>query len=311
MEIYSSSSLKQKTKGAQLRAGLPIFVRNKLVCPPARGTGLNRWLFGMAKQLHECRKPDEITLIIKEAVQPNQIRFGEIERAVLRSGRHFYGSVDPYFQDLVKWPEINLDHRAAVIRRPVNLNLLVNYSQEDCTSLDTESVVDRLFPDDPLLCCGWEVNSFTTENREEWRGQMSELQFIVPNPMSAKTGLTKNHKESPKCLDNTGPRKYLVIEQDIGTKDEQTTVLYHLGTVWPLVMIVDSGGISVQGWFSCEYIKEDVQREFMDYAVSLGAVSDTWIRCHFARMPGGRGSSEDAAVQKILRFSPQPLEGSI
>jgi hypothetical protein len=43
-------------------------------------------------------------------------------------------------------------------------------------------------------------------------------------------------------------------------------------------------------------------------AVRLLAIY-SWI--DQAGTPGGRGSNEDAAVQKILFFRPQPLEGSI
>ncbi len=60
----------------------------------------------------------------------------------------------------------------------------------------TEEIVDKLFPDNPLLCCGKSSQEFDTRPRESWRGELSALQFVVPSPMSAVTGTTKDGKES-------------------------------------------------------------------------------------------------------------------
>jgi len=42
--------------------------------------------------------------------------------------------------------------------------------------------------------------------QDEWRGKLSGLQFIVPNPMTTELGRRKSDgKLSPRTLDNTGP----------------------------------------------------------------------------------------------------------
>ena len=55
----------------------------------------------------------------------------------------------------------------------------------------TEEIIDRLFPGNPLLCCGKSNDVFDTMPREDWLGKMSDLALIVPSPMSAVTGLTQ------------------------------------------------------------------------------------------------------------------------
>jgi hypothetical protein len=129
-------------------------------------------------------------------------------------------------------------------------------------------------------------------------------------------------------LDNTGPRRFIVVECD-GTKweelpererskhgteaqyraakkDEQASVLLHLARFAPLTLIVDSGGKSLHGWYFCEGQSETLLRKFMRLAVSLGADPATWSRCHFVRMPDGR--RDNGTRQAIKFFNPETLK---
>src|SRR5262245_17952073 len=81
----------------------------------------------------------------------------------------------------------------------------------------TEEIIDRLFPGNPLLCCGKSQSEFDTAPREHWRGELVRLQFIVPSPMSAVSGFTKDGRESKHTLSNTGLRRFLICEFDRGT----------------------------------------------------------------------------------------------
>ena len=106
----------------------------------------------------------------------------------------------------------------------------------------TEAIVDKLFPGNPLLCCGASSPDFDTRPRDDWRGELSELALIVPSPMSAVTGLTKDGKESKHTLANTGPRRFVICEFDTGTVDDHAAILIHLAGFAPLVCAVHSGG---------------------------------------------------------------------
>jgi hypothetical protein len=169
-----------------------------------------------------------------------------------------------------------------------------------------EETIDALFPGNPLLCVGKSATEFATRPREVWRGRLAELSLIVPNPMKSKTGLTQDGRRSEHCMDNTGPRRFLVIEQDRSSENEQAALLHHLAGIAPMVAVVHSGGKSLHGWFYCDGRPEEELRRFMAYAVHLGADRATWPRCHFVRLPGGRRSNGNH--QEILYFAPGVLQ---
>jgi hypothetical protein len=151
----------------------------------------------------------------------------------------------------------------------------------------TEEIIDRLFPGNPLLCCGKSNREFDTRPRESWRGELAQLQLIVPSPMTEPKGLTKDGKESAHTLTNTGPRRFLICEFDTGTPDEHAAILLHLAEFRPMVCAVHSGGKSLHGWFHVDGQPEGKVEEFFHYAVSLGADRATWTRSQFVRMPDG------------------------
>lgn len=147
-----------------------------------------------------------------------------------------------------KWPEVNQEQRSAILRDNGGLADLWEASKPriDDAAQHTEEIINRLFPGNPLLCCGKSNSEFDTKPREDWRGQMSALALIVPSPMSALSGKKKNPKPgesewSAHTLDNTGTRRFLICEFDTGTADEHAALLLHLGTFAPLVCAVHSG----------------------------------------------------------------------
>ena len=77
----------------------------------------------------------------------------------------------------------------------------------------TDEIIELLFPGNPLLCCGWTRHRFDTRARQHWH-KLQDLQFIVPSPMTAKQGLTREGKLSAHALSNTGPRRFLIVEFD-------------------------------------------------------------------------------------------------
>ncbi len=185
----------------------------------------------------------------------------------------------------------------------------------------TDAIVDILFPGNPLLCCGWSRYRFDTRLRKHWH-KLDELQFIVPNPMARKRGVTKAGKLSAHSLENTGRRHFLVIEFDFraersleeaellqslkrrqcDVRDLCAALLLHLATTAPLALVVYSGGKSLHGWFPCIGQDEDWLRAFMDKTVSLGADDATWSRSQFVRMPDGK--RENGRRQSVYFFNP-------
>ncbi len=105
----------------------------------------------------------------------------------------------------LKMAGVNEEQRAAIIRDGDGLaDLWEAQPRIEDNEQHTEEITDRLFPGNPLLCCGKSSQEFDTRPREDWRGELSTLALIVPSPMSAITGTTKDGKESKHTLDNTG-----------------------------------------------------------------------------------------------------------
>ena len=293
---------------AQQHGGLPQFVRDLLACPPKRGEGMNLWLYRAARVLHPYRAEAEIVQLLAATTAGESVKHGEIERAVERSaatawqpGRATTRSPAP------AWPRVNAEQREAVTAP--SLGLVDLWEESPVRFHDgeahTERIVDALFPGNSWLCVGASNSEFKTRHREELRGELSALALIAPSPMTARTGRTQDGKQSEHALDNTGPRRFLIVEQDKGSTDEQAAVLLHLAERAPLVLAVHSGGKSIHGWFMAAGQPEERLRRFMRYAVALGGDPATWTRCQFVRMPGGR--RDNGNRQTIYFFNPEAI----
>lgn len=290
---------------------LPRFVCDLLASPPRRGEGLNLWFYKVARLLHPFRESAEIIELLRAATFGDPVKPGEIERAVERSKATAW-KPSQTSQGAVQnraWPKVNAEQREAVIATSgfglVDLWEISPVRFEDNKS-HAEKIIDALFPGNPLLCAGRSNYSFATRSREEWRGKLAALQLIVPSPMTARIGHTQDGKESAHTLEATGPRQFLVIEQDGGTIDEQAAILLHLAERAPLALAVHSGSKSIHGWFYCAGQPEEKLHSFMRYAVSLGADRATWTRSQFVRMPDS--TRDGGERQTAFFFNPGVLK---
>ena len=190
---------------------------------------------------------------------------------------------------------------------------------------NTDEIIDILFPGNPLLCCGWTRHRFDTRARTAWY-KLQDLQFVVPSPMAAQQGLTKQGKLSAHALSNTGPRRFLIVEFDFDSsnsaeevrlleqldaerrdvRDLCAALLLHLAEKAPLALAVHSGGKSLHGWFYCAGVPEEKVWRFFQYAVSIGADRANWTRSQFARMPDGL--RENGRRQAVYFFNPEVVE---
>ena len=289
---------------------LPQFLQYLLASPPRAGEGVHNWLFQVARQLHAHLPAVEIVALLESRVANcgRLVPRNEIVEAVQNSLACAWqpsGRSLPV-QPVAKWPALSREQREAIIRDGGGLADLWELSPvriED-NEAHTEEIADALFPGNPLLCCGASNSVFDTRPREDWRGELAKLPFIVPSPMTARTGLTKEGKDSAHALSNTGPRRFLIVEFDQGTTDEHAAILLHLGTFAPLTCVVHSGGKSLHGWFLVRSQPEDRVLKFFRYAVSLGADRATWTRSQFVRMPDGLRDNGERQAVFFLNYHP-------
>jgi hypothetical protein len=292
---------------------LPQWVLDILSAIPKEGEGFHNWLFRAARALWRCgRSENEIRAILENATSTcgRFVPQREIDQAIVNSRVSALQPLFvPHFVPHRQWPAVNREQREAVIGNGGGLVDLWEASpvRIDDNEMHTEEIIDALFPGNPFLCAGRSKSDFATQTREEWRGKLSTLQLIVPSTMTARKGRTQEGKESAHALSITGPRRFLVIEQDIGTVDEQAAVLIHLTGYAPLVCVVHSSGKSIHGWFFCAgQDEEKVLLPFMRYAVSLGADRSTWTKSQFVRMPDGERG--DGRRQALYYFHPEVIK---
>lgn len=292
-------------------------VRNVELHPcPEEGSGVHSWMFSSACYLRRRGWEDEeIFRRIEEGSPRKDAR--EISDAVRNSAaavqaqssfRRSGGRVRP--PGRIPKAEPN---RRAISR------LFCSYGGEitlraispvDPEIWTPENVLDLLFPDSPLLCVGTTDASARTVPRDEIRGREENFAKIVPNPMSKEFGVNKRGQKSRRCLDNTGPRRFLVCEFDHEGRETQAGALIRLAEIAPMTLALWSGRRSLHGWFFCEGVEERLLAAFFRFATSLGADPALYTRCQLVRMPGGT-RVETGNRQKILFLNPHTIPGGV
>jgi hypothetical protein len=291
---------------------LPKFLLALLDRPPDAGEGVHNWLYRVARQLHAHLPANDIIALLENCAANcgRHVPRNEIVSAIKNSLENAWQPAANATQKSApaKWPLVNQERREAIVREGGGLADLWELSpvRFDDNSQHTKEIIDRLFPGNPLLCCGKSSSTFDTKPRDSWRDDLSKLQLIVPSNMCAISGLTKDGKESKHCLNNTGIRRFLICEFDTGSADEHAILLIHLAGVAPLVCVVHSGGKSLHGWFFVHGQPHIKVEKFFHYAVSLGADRATWTRSQFVRMPDG--TRENGKRQTVYFLNFKPLE---
>jgi len=276
------------------------------------GEGVHNELFHAAKAMLPFRTEDQIFSTLQTAVEDcgREVPDREIYDAIRNAHPYVWGRASLMGDPRPAWPRLNDELRKGTIARVgVGLKGLNELSPVKFSKSASEEIIDVLFPANPLLCVGDSMTVFTTKHREDFRGTLTRRQFIVPSPMAKPVGQTKDGRLSPHSLDNTGPRRFAVVEFDTGSADDHAALLWHLrgDLALPLVLAVHSGGKSLHGWFLCQGCPEDQIAAFYRYCVSLGADRATYTRSQFVRMPDGL---RDGKVrQSVQYFDPARLKG--
>jgi hypothetical protein len=199
--------------------------------PPARGQGLNTWMFATAAHLARHHvTPPEIERIIREEAG-DAARTGEVERQVaegIRRAHENAATVDPQTHRIEvkarppKWPDVDTELMGEVAKLACPVEDLIEASPcpvpgEEVNPLD---ILKELHPGGGLLCMApHPTNDFVTMDLGEWEGARDALPFwemVVPNLMSARTGTTLEGKTSARCKSNACTAfRFVVVEIDL------------------------------------------------------------------------------------------------
>jgi hypothetical protein len=326
----------------------PDWLRRTLANPPQQGAGVHAWFFTVARQLHYHMAPQEVVQTLDAAtrhfdgLRPGKLR--EIRDAVNNSrevawqpkpggaGARVRGGAvvpragaarvaQPAAPDSTRWPAVDENARRCRIAEAnrdtiCTVSDLWAMSESYCITETVDDWLGRLFPGAAWLCLAKDhPASARTRQPEKWTGgRADEWALVVPSPMTGPSGKALDGTTSHRCLGNTGPRRWLVIEFDSGTLDEQAALHWHLDQAaeameWPrLCLAVHSAGKSLHGWYGL--IGDEAAAEsLMAYARILGADTATWNRCQLVRLPGGLRTVGEERVRQEVHFWRAPRGG--
>jgi hypothetical protein len=235
------------------------------------------------------------------------------------------------------WPLRDGEKIRAILREigPFRRENLIAISPVESLSLSPAIVLPRLYPPGSLVCCGkleqygpnkekewWQAEIKSVEEWVRYPQTLAKLGYIVPSTMlkrclrNKKTGeLLRDRGGNPSVrrLSNTGTRRYLVVEFDLGCPDEQAAIIRYLMNFASLAMVVSSAGKSLHSWWVCVGEEDRNIGSFFRYACKLGADWHKWDVSSFVRLPGGwrdqwkKDGSQIRGRQEILYFAPEVL----
>jgi len=200
-----------ETPDLRVQSLLPKRITDMPYSCPKAGNGVHIWLARVAVRLHALFGDKNY---IAELLYEHSANCGrdvgeqEIWDAIDNSeswSAHQKGkSVES--RKFALWPARNEEQIVAITKAGPDLDALGAGSPIRWTDEQphTEEIIDLLFPGNPLICAATRKESALTRTREKWRGFLANQQFIVPSPMIAICGKTKNGRDSMRCLANYG-----------------------------------------------------------------------------------------------------------
>jgi hypothetical protein len=315
-----------------MKIRIPTLVEIVANDPWAPGT-TQKWAPRMARKIRDHRRHDIQSaydaMIASLGAELNRKRESEIRRAVERvyndqltgeSGSNTTGN---------NWRESDVAETVATVDHEgaINLASYANSAKNRIGDFATYEVLERLFYTDALLCVGESFSRAEIRPLKSLRSlDLSRFEFIVPTQATKRVGKNQDGADSVRCLDTIGERRFLVIEFDFDpekpiwadpvnhwhgkgwtTKDASARLVHHLYERFKRepAMIVDSGNKSIHAWYWFRDEPENVAREFMAAAASLGADPALFVRCQWCRFPGG--PSAGLKMVGFYRFESGPI----
>lgn len=240
-----------------------------------------------------------------------------------------------------RWPDKNWELIDSISRKGERVADFEALSP-DRADLDANEAIDLLWPNgNPNLCLAANgPEDAKTKPKTFWRSLphgFNSYSLTVPSVMTASQGINKDGEYSSRCLGNTGPRGYLVIEFDF-VPDEAGApatpcgeilarmageekpryapdlcagiAIHMLSRGAPVSMAVFSGTKSIHLWHMVRGASNEALKPFFAEAHALGADPITWTKCQLVRMPGGIRFDKDpdkGIRQKVLYVNKKNL----
>jgi hypothetical protein len=302
---------------------------------PASGSGsreVHRYILAVANLLHHHVELAHAAELIRSSM-PRKPKGREIEETLKRA----------YDVDAVPKTDAVPNHRPNLqliedtIAERIGAKSAVSELEERSAAIpgSTDEILATLYPAESLIYVGKDYkNNGNTVALRDLKNKAQRFPWLVPNPMSAYYAIDADGKRHKRSLANTGPRRFIVVDVDIKAADRHgkptiyadlikrwqaygvtvqdaaAAIISYLTEHGPLVMVVYSGNVSLQGWFFAKgenESKDSPLRDFFESAVVLGADPARWTRCQLFRMPGGT-HPKTHRPQTIHFFNPGAIQ---
>jgi hypothetical protein len=276
----------------------------------------HRWLAQVSAALRNTLSAEDMVAFLREVcdtqVRHRPIPDDEIDNAVAFAYGAGRGKASAANR-AVGWPEADGEVIGRVLsevgsqRSEAGL-LQVVQQRSAAPTVKAGEVLRALFLPGELVCGGLSSDCPEIRAVEDWLEDAERMQFICVNPMRGQWGLNLKGKRSKRCQSNVKCRRYLVAEFDDPRMDKvmQAKLITALGRMAPLVLVVDSGGKSLHGWFRVEEFSARDQARIFAMACVLGADRTRWDICGWLRMPGGWRPKDGQGVRQRVLFWASP-----
>lgn len=207
--------------------------------------------------------------------------------------------------------------RQIATTRDISIEQLADQSPEEPPQSAPQALVS-LFAGDELVCLARNFQQSKTKPMESWLsgccGNINIYQFVVPNPMSSRTGMTQaGDKQSPRARNNTGPRRRIVCDFDHPRPEHQPSIIAHL---WDYCgdapeLVLTSGGKSLHAWWRCDGLSQESITEFETEATRVGADPNLLTerrKNQLVRLPCGRRDNGNS--QQVFFWNPSPMNST-
>jgi hypothetical protein len=290
--------------------------------PPPQGTGLHSWIYFAANQARRSGLPafEAERICVDGALSSGRsarLAHREAREAIRKA--YSAGGITPAFgprhpvppPPVAKIPVM----RDAIAHGPG----LADLFEASPVRLETPSarwLFAELMGNEPetLVCIAAQHPAQArTMPLSEALEQVEHSALCVPSPMNATSGQAIGGGRSSRTLDNTGPRRWAVVEFDLHpehmalaplgacVEDACSALLWKLhGMTDRLALVCHSGGKSLHGWFKVRDWSEDRIAGLYRAAAILGADMATKCRAQMVRIPDGLRNT--GARQSVFYF---------
>lgn len=261
----------------------------------------HRWFARVAARLAGILPKEETTRILLQCagwVTHRKVRDREVHDAVAFG----YGEVAPAASRQFNFP----DPQPSLIGEVLGESSPICNPSES-TGMRPGDCLAKLYSIYTIICVA--ADKYNAEAKV-WPDDFHDFdaaayQYICPNPLAELQGINQAGEPSVRCQSNIESRRFVVVEFDKEPdKMNQARLLSFLSESISCVMVVDSAGKSLHGWFPVYDRTESQAAAFFGKAVALGADQSIFDKAKLVRMPGG---IRDGKRQRVVYFDGEAM----